>query len=636
MTDSRTATPASSGAPSDSVAARASPAALVLGAIGVVFGDIGTSPIYAFREAFAGHHPLDVTPVNVFGVLSLIFWAMLLVVSLKYVALLVRADNKGEGGSLALLALISRKQRGSRRWTSGIVLLGVLACALFYGDSMVTPAISVLAAVEGLEVVDPRLHPFVIPLAGGILAGLFAGRRGGTVRMSRFFGPVIAVYLVAIGVLGALAVARHPEILTAVDPRHALRFFAAAPFAAFLALGAVVLAVTGAEALYAEMGRFGRRPIRRGWFLFVLPALMLNYLGQGALLLADPGAVGSPFFRLAPAGFELPLVLLSILAAMVTTQAVISGAFAVTHQAIQLGFIPRLKIVHLTEGGQIYIPLVNWTLMAAALALILTFRSSTDLAAAYGVAVTGAMLIDTFLLAILLSSLWTWRPAKTLPLLALFFVVDLAFFSANLTKVTDGGWFPLLVGGAAFVLLTTWARGRQLMRDRLRDAAMPADIFIRSAANSAVRVPGTAVFMTTSRDGVPPSLLHNIKHNRCLHERVMLLTVVIENLPSIDPDRRCELEDLGSGFFRLTLRFGFMEDSDIPAALATVRCGSDIRMMETSFFLARQTLVSSAKPGMAIWREKLFFWMLRNAESAMEFFRLPPNRVVELGSQVEI
>ena len=614
----------------------ASHGALALGAIGVVFGDIGTSPIYAFRDAFAGHHQLSVSAPHIYGVLSLIFWSLMLVVTLKYILVLTRADNKGEGGSLALLALISRMTGGKKRRSAALVLLGVFACALFYGDSMVTPAISVLAAVEGLAVVDSAFSPWVVPLAAGIVAGLFASRRGGTARVARFFGPVIGVYLITIGVLGLLSVLRQPEILWALDPRHAIRFFAADGWSAFLALGSVVLAVTGAEALYAEMGQFGRKPIRTGWFAFVAPALMLNYLGQGALLLAAPEAAGSPFFLLAPEAFRPVLVLLAILAAMVTTHAVISGAFAVTQQAIQLGFVPRLRILHTAAHGQIYIPVVNWALMVMALALVVSFGNSIDLAAAYGVAVTGAMLIDSLLLAALLSSLWTWKPWRTLPLLALFLAVDLLFFGATLTKVPDGGWFPLLVGVVAYTLLTTWARGRKLMRERLDDAAMPVEIFIKSAADSAVRVPGTAVFMTATREGVPPSLLHNLKHNRCLHQRVLLLTVVIEDTPYADEDRRCELSDLGSGFFRLVLRFGFMEDSDIPAALATVPCGPDIRMMETSFFLNRQTLLAANKPGMALWREKLFAWMLRNAESAMEFFRLPPNRVVELGSQVEI
>jgi KUP system potassium uptake protein len=615
----------------------ASLGALTLGAIGVVFGDIGTSPIYAFREAFGGHHSLVIGHGTVYGVLSLIFWSMMLVVTLKYITLLTRAHNKGEGGSLALLALISRRS-GGVRWSGGIVLLGVFACALFYGDSMITPAISVLSAVEGLAIVRPDFQPFVIPLAVALLVGLFVLRAGGTDRFQGWFGPILTVYFLTLAALGLMSVIKDPGILGALDPRWALRFIVADTMRAFLALGSVVLAVTGAEALYAEMGQFGRRPIRLGWMLFVLPALMLNYLGQGALLLADPGALISPFYLLAPEAVRVPLLILTTLAAMIASHAVLSGAFSVTQQAIQLGFVPRLRILHSSAAAhaQIFIPLVNWALLVMALILILTFQSSSDLAAAYGVAVTGAMLIDTVLLAILLLSLWRWKRWLTLPLIALFLIVDLTFFGANLAKVPDGGWFPLAVGVVTFTLLTTWSKGRQLMRERMRDVAMPVSIFIKSAANSAARVPGTAVFMTTALDGVPPSLLHNLKHNRCLHERVMLLTVVIEDVPQVDENRRCELEDLGSGFFRLVLHFGFMEESDIPAALSTLRCGADFRMMDTSFFLARQTLLAARKPGMALWREQLFAWMLRNAESAMEFFKLPPNRVVELGSQVEI
>jgi KUP system potassium uptake protein len=636
MTD--TAAPLSTGEGPPAPADRpASLGTLTLGAVGVVFGDIGTSPIYAFREAFGGHHQLVIGHGTVYGVLSLIFWSMMLVVTLKYITLLTRAHNKGEGGSLALLALISRRSGGGR-WSGGIVLLGVFACALFYGDSMITPAISVLAAVEGLAIVHPSFHPFVIPLAVGLLVGLFVLRANGTDRFQGWFGPILAVYFLSLAALGLMSVLKDPGILGALDPRWAIRFILSDTLRAFLALGSVVLAVTGAEALYAEMGQFGRRPIRLGWMFFVLPALMLNYLGQGALLLADPGAVVSPFYLLAPEAVRVPLLILATLAAIIASHAVLSGAFSVTQQAIQLGFVPRLRILHSSAAAhaQIFIPLVNWALLVMALTLILTFQSSSDLAAAYGVAVTGAMLIDTVLLAILLLSLWRWKRWLTLPLIALFLIVDLTFFGANLAKVPDGGWFPLAVGVVTFTLLTTWSRGRQLMRERMRDVAMPVSIFIKSAANSAARVPGTAVFMTTAMDGVPPSLLHNLKHNRCLHERVMLLTVVIEDVPQVEEHRRCELEDLGSGFFRLVLHFGFMEESDIPAALSTLRCGADFRMMDTSFFLARQTLLAARKPGMALWREQLFAWMLRNAESAMEFFKLPPNRVVELGSQVEI
>jgi KUP system potassium uptake protein len=618
-------------------------AKLTLGAIGVVFGDIGTSPLYAFRETFAGHHPLTLDEAHIYGVLSLVFWSMMLVVTLKYVMILMRADNKGEGGSLALLALISRSGGGSggkKRWTAGIVLLGVFACALFYGDSMITPAISVLGAVEGLTVIESTLEPLVVPIAVVILVGLFLIQKAGTARVGILFGPVVTIYFATIAVLGTMSIMRDPTILWALNPYYAVNFFFLDGWKAFLALGSVVLAVTGAEALYADMGHFGRRPIRTAWIYFVLPALMLNYLGQGVLLIGDPEAIQNPFYRLAPDWFRLPLVIIATLAAIIASQAVISGAFSVTQQAIQLGFIPRLSIQHTSAAaaGQIYIPTINWALMVMVILLVLFFQNSSNLAAAYGIAVTGAMLIDTCLLTVVLFSLWKWKLWIAIPLLAIFYIVDTAYFAANLTKVPDGGWFPLLIGLVAFTLLTTWARGRQLMLARMREASMPVEIFVKSAANSATRVPGTAVFMTTSPDGVPHSLLHNLKHNKVLHERVMLLTVRIEDEPFVPDNERAELTSLGSGFFRLVLRYGFMQDSDVPAALKQVEsCGPEFKMMDTSFFLARQTLLTGgSKPGMALWREKLFSWMLRNAESAMEFFKLPPNRVVELGSQVEI
>ncbi|HWT13188.1 MAG TPA: potassium transporter Kup [Allosphingosinicella sp.] len=618
----------------------ASVASLTLLALGVVFGDIGTSPLYALRETFAGAHPLPINQIQVFGVISLIFWSMMLVVSIKYITILTRADNKGEGGSLALLALISRKsERGRRRWSTGIVLLGVFACALFYGDSMITPAISVLSAVEGLTVVQSNLQPLVIPIAIGILVGLFMLQRTGTAKVGAVFGPVVSIYFLTLATLGALSVARHPDILWALNPWYAVNFFLIDKWLGFLALGSVVLAVTGTEALYADMGHFGRKPIRNAWWMFVMPALMLNYMGQGALLIANPSTVSSPFFMLAPEWFRLPLVLIATLATIVASQAVISGAFSVTQQAIQLGFIPRMRITHTSAraAGQIYIPVINNALMVLVILLVLFFRNSSNLAAAYGVAVTGAMLIDTCLLAVVLFTLWKWPRWIAVSMLAIFFVVDITYFAANLTKVPNGGWFPLLIGLIGFTLLTTWARGRKLMIERMDEAAIPLPVFIKSAGNSAVRVAGTAVFMTTTADGIPHSLLHNLKHNKVLHERVILLTVKIEDVPFVDDDKAFELKDLGQGFFRLVVRYGFMQETDVPAALARVEsCGPQFRMMDTSFFLARQTLITSPKPGMAVWREKLFAWMLRNAESAMEFFKLPPNRVVELGSQVEI
>jgi KUP system potassium uptake protein len=618
---------------------------LAIGAIGIVFGDIGTSPIYAFRETFAGHHTLIPDRLHIFGVLSLIFWSMMIIVTLKYVSIIMRADNKGEGGSLALLALINRTLGGKKRWTSGIIMLGVFATALFYGDSMITPAISVLSAVEGLTTVNASLAPFVIPIAVVILIGLFAIQARGTARVGLMFGPVMIVYFLTLAVLGVMHIVKDPSVILAMlNPLNAVYFFSADFMRAFIALGSVVLAVTGAEALYADMGHFGRKPIRVSWLYFVLPALLLNYMGQGAMILsAGPhdalAKVKDPFFYLAPDMLRLPLVLLATAATIIASQAVISGAFSVTQQAIQLGFVPRLRITHTSEAaaGQIYIPVINWALMIMVIVLVLTFRSSSNLAAAYGIAVTGAMLIDTVLITVVLRQMWNWNRFVVAGLVTLFFFVDFSYLSANLLKIPAGGWFPLLVGAIAFTFLTTWAKGRQLMINRMNEASLPMEIFIKSAAPSAARVPGTAVFMTSSSTGVPHALLHNLKHNKVLHERVILLTVRIEDVPYVSDEKRVEQRDYGSGFYRVVLRYGFMEEIDVPAALAQLKSmGPQCKMMDTSFFLARQTLLASSRPGMAIWREKLFAWMLRNAESAMEFFKLPTNRVVELGSQVEI
>ncbi len=614
-------------------------AKLALGAVGIVFGDIGTSPIYALRETFAGHHKLALDQQHIFGVISLMFWSMMIVVTFKYVTVIMRADNKGEGGSLALLALVNGKTK-NKRWSRGIILLGVFATALFYGDSMITPAVSVLSAVEGLAVASPGLGKLVMPIAMAIIIGLFYIQRSGTARVGLFFGPVMLLYFAVIATLGVISIAQTPQILWAFSPHYAVEFFALDPFRAFLALGSVVLAVTGAEALYADMGHFGRNPIRVSWLFFVLPALMLNYMGQGALLSRlGASALESPFYMLAAENFRLPLVFLATAAACIASQAVISGAFSVTQQAIQLGFIPRLRIEHTSAAtaGQIYIPLVNWALLVMVLLLVVFFRTSSNLTSAYGIAVTGAMLIDTCLLTVVLFKLWNWPIYYSVPLLAIFFVVDGAYFAANLTKVPSGGWFPLLVGFIIFTFLTTWSKGRQLMIDRMRESAMPIKVFIQSAATSATRVPGTAVFMTSSPDGVPHALLHNLKHNKVLHERIILLTIKIADVPYVAEGQRCSLEDLSAGFHRMVLKYGFIEEPDVPVALANVhRCGADFRMIDTSFFLSRQTLLASSHPGMMIWREKLFAWMLRNAESAMEFFRLPTNRVVELGSQIEI
>ncbi len=622
--------------------------ALAIGAIGVVFGDIGTSPLYAFRETFASHHGapgIRVDPVHIHGVLSLVFWSMMIVVTFKYVLTIMKADNKGEGGSLALLALINRKSSGAK-WTAPFVLLGVFATALFYGDSMITPAMSVLSATEGLQYVSPVFKGWIVPIAVVILFGLFSIQSRGTDKVGKLFGPIMIVYFVTLGVLGVLHLAAMPQIvLETINPVNAIRFFATDGFRAFVAMGSVVLAVTGAEALYADMGHFGRKPIGVSWVSFVLPTLMLNYMGQGAMVLsqASPAEAAAlikdPFFLMIPDMVRIPVVILTLFATIIASQAVITGAFSLTQQAVQLGFMPRMQIKHTSAAaaGQIYIPVINWGLMIMVLVLVLFFGSSSKLAAAYGIAVTGAMFIDTVLLAVVLISLWSWPLWKALPLVAAFIVVDVAYFGANLIKVPQGGWVPLVMGLVIFTLLTSWSRGRALMRSSMAESSIPMEVFAKSANSSAARVSGTAIFMASSNSGVPSALLHNIKHNKVLHERVVILTVAIQDVPYVDPEQRVSCKDMGQGFYRLTMKFGFLEETDVPATLKQFdMCGGPFEMMKTSFFLSRQTLIASAKPGMAIWREKLFAWMLRNAASAMEFFRLPTNRVVELGSQVEI
>jgi KUP system potassium uptake protein len=611
---------------------------LAVGAIGVVFGDIGTSPLYAMRDTFAGHHKLPLDALHLYGIVSLMFWSMMIIVTLKYVTVIMRADNKGEGGSLALLALINQNISG-KRWSAGIVLLGVFATSLFYGDSMITPAISVMSSIEGLAVYEPGLAGAVVPMVVTILVGLFLIQSRGTAKVATFFGPIMLLYFLVIAVLGALSVAQHPQVIEALSPHHAVLLFAADPFRGFLAMGSAVLAVTGAEALYADMGHFGRSPIRVSWLVFVLPALVLNYLGQASLLVrVGAPALESPFYLLAPEWFQWPLLVIASAAAVIASQAVITGAFSVTQQAIQLGFIPRMTIKYTSlNAGQIFIPVINWALMIAVILLVLMFQHSSNLTAAYGIAVTGAMAIDNVLLAVVLFNLWNWKWWQSIPLLALFFSLDAAYLAANFTKIPDGGWVPLLMGMTIFTLLTTWSKGRALMRQSMAEGTIPFDVFAKSAHSSAARVPGTAVFMASSDKGVPSALLHNIKHNKVLHERVVVLTISIQDVPYVDPAERSSVKQYGEGFFKVTLRFGFLEETDVPSALAGVAmCGEPFEMMKTSFFLSRQTLIPSSKPGMAIWREKLFAWMLRNAASAMEFFRLPTNRVVELGSQVEI
>ncbi|MGZ3264898.1 MAG: potassium transporter Kup [Croceibacterium sp.] len=623
---------------------RAAKLKLAVGAIGIVFGDIGTSPIYAFRETFVGPHKLTLDDVHVLGVVSLIFWSMTIVVSLQYVTILLRADNKGEGGTLALVAMLGRYIGGSK-WNWLTILLAVAATSLFYGDSMITPAISVLSAVEGLTTVEAGLSKWVDPIALVLLIGLFFLQKRGTTKVGALFSPVMLLYFATLAVLGLWHIFDYPAILAAFNPWYAVQFFLIDKTLAFLALGSVVLAVTGAEALYSDMGHFGRGPMRISWFAFVMPCLLLNYFGQGAMIIgmgdaSAAQAIENPFFFMAPEMLRLPLVLLATAATFIASQAVISGAFSVTHQAVQLGFIPRLSILHTSDEhhGQIYIPLVNWALMVAVILLVLFFRTSSNLASAYGIAVTGAMTIDTCLMGVLLIAVWKWRWWYALPVTAVFFLVDGAYFSSNMTKVPDGGWFPLVVAVFAFTLLTTWAKGRRLMKARMAEVGLPLDIFAKSGRNSTAKVPGTAIFMNSGADGTPSALLHNIKHNKVLHDRVVVLTVSIADVPYVDEGDRTEVTSLGDGFYRVVVRYGFMEETDVPAALKRLdnMCGGPFEIMQTSFFLSRQTLLTAEKPGMAVWREKLFAWMMRNAATPMEFFRLPTNRVVELGSQVEI
>lgn len=613
---------------------------LVVGAVGVVYGDIGTSPLYTIREVFSGRYGIVLSPDNVMGVLSLVFWALTIVVLLKYMVLIMRADNRGEGGILALTALVSRglEHQPRRRWW--FVGLGIFGAAMFYGDGMITPAISVLSAVEGLEVLAPQLHPFVMPVALVILVGLFSIQKHGTGKVGRYFGPLCLLWFAVIALLGGLQIVENPRVLAALSPAYAANFALAHPLATFLGLGAIVLAVTGTEALYADMGHFGKAAIRRAWAFVVMPALVLNYFGQGALLLADPSAVKNPFYLLAPQWALLPMVALATCATVIASQAMISGAFSLTRQAVQMGYCPRLNILHTSEReiGQIYVPMVNWTLFVGVALLVVGFRSSSNLAGAYGIAVTTGMLIDTILIFFVMRRLWRWPVAAALAVVVPLGLVDAALVSSNALKIPEGGWFPLLIGGIVFTLLTTWKRGRILLMQRLSEDAMPLDLFIPSIeAAPPARVPGTAVFLTSTPDRVPHALLHNLKHNKVLHERVVFLTVVTRDYPFVAEDDRFEIAPLGAQFYRMYAYFGFKEDPDVPALLeATGRKGFAFDMMDTSFFVSRETLIATKMPGMAIWRERLFASMSKNAVKASDFFHVPTNRVVELGTQVEL
>ena len=612
--------------------------ALAIGALGVVFGDIGTSPLYTMKEVFSGHH-LALSQDNILGILSLIFWELILVVSVKYVGIMMRADNKGEGGILALLALVQGQAPLASRSRWFLMSLGFLGASFFFGDSLITPAISVLSAIEGLEMGTPVLHPFIVPLALGILIGLFVIQRQGTNTIGKLFGPVMLVWFGVLGVLGTLSILQHPQVLAALLPIHAVHFFAAHGAASFLILGAVVLAITGAEALYADMGHFGRRPIQLVWFAFVLPALVLNYFGQGALLLASPEALRNPFYLLAPEWALYPMIGLATAATVIASQAVISGAFSVTRQVIQMGYAPRLIIRHTSaaEVGQIYIPFVNWALAVGIAVLVLGFRSSSNLAAAYGIAVTGTFAISTILMFMVMRVRWDLGLGVTLAGLVVFLTIDLAFFGANAVKIPDGGWFPLAAALLVFTLLVTWKRGREIVLERLRETAQPLAPFVEMLlAHPPVRVPGTAVFMTADANGAPSALLHNLKHNKVLHERVVILNVRYAEVPYVPANRRLEMSQLAEGFYHVVIRYGFMDDIDIPKALAECPCGMQFELMDTTFFFSRENLIPTRGEGMMLWREHLFATMARNAASPMTFFQIPANRVVELGAQLEI
>ena len=615
--------------------------ALTLAALGVVFGDIGTSPLYTMKEVFSvGMHPVPLNEVNMFGILSLIVWALIMVVSVKYVAFIMRADNRGEGGIMALLALASHNAAGDAKKQHTIMLLGILGACMFYADGMITPAISVLSAVEGLELAAPVLHPMILPITLLVLFILFWAQSKGTALVGAFFGPIMLLWFTVLGVLGIHGIMQNPSILQALNPIYAFNFFSVSPWIAFVALGAVVLAVTGAEALYADMGHFGPFPIRLAWFGFVLPALILNYFGQGALILQDPESVKNPFYLLAPGWMLYPLIVLATLAAVIASQAVITGAFSVSRQALQLGYLPRMHVEHTSESeeGQIYMPRVNWGLMLGVMALVLSFKSSGNLAAAYGIAVTGDMVITTLLAGIVFHHIWGWSKLRTGMLVALFLVVDVAFFSANVLKIPDGGWVPLVIGIFIFTLMLTWKTGRNMLYSMLKNEAMAIDPFIAAVgAHPPIRVSGTAIFMTPNLDGVPHAMLHNLKHNKVLHEKMVLLTVKFLDYPHTSNEERVTVEDLPNEFYRVTVRYGFKDEPDLPRDL--VLCaeqGLVLDAMDTSFFVGKEILIASNASGMAFWRKKIFIGLFRSAETITNQFKLPPNRVVELGSQLKI
>lgn len=615
--------------------------ALVLGAVGVVFGDIGTSPLYALKECFSKEHGIAFSPDAVLGVISMLFWAMIIVVSIKYVVFVMRADNDGEGGVLALMALVLRTVAPRSGKAKVLMMLGIFGACMFYGDAVITPAISVLSAVEGLEIATPQLSKFVIPITLVILVALFLIQRHGTATVGKLFGPIMTAWFLALGALGIFNLVQAPEILKAVNPYYGINFLVEHALQAFIVLGSVFLVLTGAEALYVDMGHFGARPIRIGWFVLVMPCLMLNYFGQGAMLMNNPAGAVNPFFLMVPEPLLIPMVLLATCATVIASQAVISGAFSLTSQAIQLGFVPRMRVRYTSaaEIGQIYLPVINWLLLVLVVAVVISFKKSENLAAAYGIAVTTTMVITTILAAVCMRSVWKWNPALVAVLSFAFILIDLAFFAANLLKIAEGGWFPLLLGSSAFFLLMTWYSGRKLLRARSLEDGIPLEPFIAGLlAHPPHRVEGTAVFLTGNTDSVPVSLLHNLKHNRVLHERVVFLNFITRDVPYVDDDHRLSCKDLGGGVYILKSEYGFKETPDVQKVLdlADRKLNMHFELMETSFFIARESVIPSKLPGMPMWRESLFAWLHQNGAKPSDFFQIPANRVVELGTKVEI
>ncbi|MGC9236393.1 MAG: potassium transporter Kup [Thiomonas sp.] len=620
---------------------KATMAALSLGALGVVYGDIGTSPLYAFQTAFSPDHGVPYSPDNILGVLSLIFWALTLIVLIKYVLLVLRADNDGEGGILALMALVMRRYAKGTRGRTAAITLGLIGASMFYGDSVITPAISVLSAIEGISVATPIFNDWIVPITAGILVGLFVVQKHGTALVGRFFGPIMLLWFTAIGLLGLAQVVQNPTVLLAINPYYGAELFAREPGVALILLGAVFLVLTGGEALYADMGHFGRKPIQLAWIFLVMPGLVLNYFGQGALVLAHPEATKNPFFYLAPQWALWPLLLLATAATIIASQAVITGAYSITTQAIKLGYLPRMRVLFTNEEnqGQIYVPFINWLLLIFVILLVLSFKTAENLAAAYGIAVNITMIVTTAFIWMIAQHRWGWSATKANVVFGLFALIDLAFLSSNALKIDHGGWFPLLFGAVIYTLLATWKRGRTLLRRQLEEHALNLQDFVSSLSTyPPTRVEGTAIYLTPSATTVPHALLHNLKHNKVLHERVFFLSAQTMDVPHVPPEQGIKLTPMEEGIYLLHVELGFKDEPDIQLLLKQVErlYGLEFQLMETSFFLARQTIIPSKLPGMALWREVLFSWMSRNAQDASDYFRIPPNRVVELGTQVEI